>query len=45
MTDVLLDNKYVGTIRNPKEFVEQVVSERRMGRIVESRKKRQEEWP
>jgi len=33
MTEVYLDNKYVGTVKNPEEFVERVISERRMGKL------------
>lgn len=35
MTDVFLDNRYVGTVKNPKDFVEQIVQERRMGKVSE----------
>ena len=30
MTDVLVDNKFVGTVKNPEEFVDRIISERRM---------------
>ncbi|MFH1771106.1 MAG: DNA-directed RNA polymerase subunit B [archaeon] len=33
MSDVFLDNKYVGTTKNPQEFTDRVVSERRMGKL------------
>ena len=33
MTDVFLDNKYIGTVQNPKDFVEQLIHERRMGKL------------
>ncbi|MGV8162633.1 MAG: DNA-directed RNA polymerase subunit B [Candidatus Nanoarchaeia archaeon] len=33
MTDVFMDNKFIGTIKNPGEFVEQIISDRRLGRI------------
>jgi DNA-directed RNA polymerase subunit B' len=33
MTDVFIDNKFVGTIKNPAEFVEQIISDRRLGKI------------
>jgi len=33
MSDVYLDNKYVGTIKNAKDFVDRVISERRMGKL------------
>jgi len=33
MSDVFIDNKFVGTVKNPKDFVEQTISERRMGKI------------
>lgn len=33
MTDVFLDNKFVGTVKNPKEFVEQIITERRIGKV------------
>lgn len=33
MTDVFLDNRYVGTVKNPKDFVEQIIQERRMGKV------------
>ncbi len=36
MTDVFMDNKYIGTVKNAKDFVDQVVSERRMGRVSDS---------
>lgn len=33
MSDVFLDNKYVGTTNNPQEFVDRTISERRMGKL------------
>jgi len=33
MTEVYLDNKFVGTIKNPEDFVDRIVSERRMGKL------------
>ncbi|MFC2135841.1 DNA-directed RNA polymerase subunit B [Bacteroidota bacterium] len=33
MSDVFIDNKFMGTVKNPKEFVERVQSERRMGKL------------
>ena len=33
MTDVFMDSRFVGTVSNPKEFVERVISERRVGKI------------
>lgn len=33
MTDVFLDNKFIGTTQNPKDFVEQLIQERRMGKV------------
>ena len=33
MTDVLVDNKFVGTVKNPEEFVDRIISERRMGKL------------
>ena len=36
MTDVFIDNRFVGTIKNPKEFSDQIVSERRMGKVSDS---------
>ncbi len=33
MTEVYLDNKFVGVIKNPEEFVERIISERRMGKL------------
>ncbi|MBC8494846.1 DNA-directed RNA polymerase subunit B [archaeon] len=33
MTDVYIDNKFVGIVKNPKDFVEKVISERRMGKL------------
>jgi DNA-directed RNA polymerase beta subunit len=33
MTDVFMDNKFIGTIKNPAEFTEQIISDRRLGKI------------
>jgi len=33
MTDVFMDNKFVGTVKNPKDFVEQLISDRRIGKV------------
>ena len=33
MTDVFLDNKYVGTVKKPEEFADRIISERRMGKL------------
>ncbi|MBC8501381.1 MAG: DNA-directed RNA polymerase subunit B [Nanoarchaeota archaeon] len=33
MTDVFLDNKFVGTVKNPEDFIERIISERRMGKL------------
>lgn len=33
MSDVFIDNKYAGTVAEPREFIEQIVSERRIGRL------------
>lgn len=33
MSDVFLDNKYVGTTNDPQEFVDRTISERRMGKL------------
>ena len=33
MTDVFMDNKFVGTVKYPAEFVDQIISDRRLGRI------------
>lgn len=33
MTDVYLDNKFVGTVKSPKDFVDRIISERRMGKL------------
>ncbi len=33
MTDVFMDNKYIGVVKNPKDFADQIISERRMGKI------------
>jgi len=33
MTDVFLDNKFVGTVKNPEDFIERILSERRMGKL------------
>lgn len=32
-TDVYLDRKFVGYVKNPEEFVERIISERRMGKL------------
>ena len=36
MSEVFLDHKYIGTTADPKEFVESILSERRMGKISNS---------
>jgi DNA-directed RNA polymerase subunit B' len=36
MTDVFIDGNYAGIIKNPKEFVERITLERRIGKIPES---------
>jgi len=33
MTDVFMDNKFVGTVKNPKDFVDQLISDRRIGKV------------
>ncbi|NQU98622.1 DNA-directed RNA polymerase subunit B [Candidatus Woesearchaeota archaeon] len=33
MSDVFLNNKFVGTVKKPEEFVDRIVSERRMGKL------------
>jgi DNA-directed RNA polymerase subunit B' len=33
MTDVFIDNKFIGTIKNPADFTEQIISDRRLGKI------------
>lgn len=33
MTEVYLNNKFIGTIENPKDFVEDIISERRKGAL------------
>ena len=33
MSQVYMDHKYIGTVKKPKEFIEQFLSERRMGEL------------
>lgn len=36
MTDVFIDNKFAGTVKNPEVFVDRLISERRMGKVSSS---------
>lgn len=36
MTDVFIDNKFVGEVKDPKEFTDRVISERRVGKVDEN---------
>ncbi len=33
MTDVFMDSKFVGVVKNPKDFVDQLISDRRIGKV------------